>query len=108
MAKKFNHVNNSIVTRDMQTMAFKSGNVYASISILSQRAAQIASQMKEELNNKLADFVSKEDNLEEIFENKEQIEISKYYERLPKPSSISIDEMMADELVFRKKEELND
>jgi hypothetical protein len=61
--------------------------------------------MKEELSNKLSEFASSVDNLEEIFENREQIEISKYYERLPKPSALAIDEFTADKIDFRVREE---
>ena len=79
-------------TRDLRSLDGKTGNIYESIAIISKRANQISAEMKEELTNKLAEFASNTDNLEEIFENREQIEISKYYERLPKPSLIAIQE----------------
>jgi DNA-directed RNA polymerase subunit K/omega len=79
--------------------------VYESVSIIAQRARQISSKMKEELSGKLSEFASSVDNLEEIFENREQIEISKYYERLPKPTSLAIDEFMADKVAFRVRDE---
>ncbi len=86
--------NPSIITRDTDKIAAKTGNLYESVSITSKRARQISSKVKEELNNKLAEFASGVDNLEEVFENREQIEISKFYERMPKASSLAIDEFM--------------
>lgn len=88
-------------TRDLRDLDGKTGNLYESIAIISKRANQISSGMKEELTNKLAEFASNTDNLEEIFENREQIEISKYYERLPKPSLIAIQEFLDDKIYFR-------
>ncbi|WP_162341454.1 DNA-directed RNA polymerase subunit omega [Cyclobacterium salsum] len=98
-------VNPSIVTRDLDKVADKSGNLYESIFVISQRAKQISSTMKEELNNKLSEFASTVDNLEEVFENKEQIEISKFYERMPKPSTMAMEEFMEDKVMFRYPEE---
>ena len=89
------------ITRDMTQIDSKTGNTYESISIISKRANQISSQMKEELNSKLAEFASNNDNLEEVFENREQIEISKFYERLPKPVGIAIQEFTEDKIYFR-------
>lgn len=94
----------SIITRDVDKLAEKSGNVYESIVIVSKRARQVAVNVKEELNAKLAEFASTVDNLEEIFENREQIEISKFYERLPKSTSVAIEEFMEDKVDFRYKE----
>lgn len=88
-------------TRDLRNLDGTTGNLYESIAIISKRANQISSEMKEELTNKLAEFASSTDNLEEIFENREQIEISKYYERLPKPSLIAINEFMENKIYFR-------
>lgn len=88
-------------TRDLREMDSKTGNLYESIAIVSKRANQISAEMKEELTNKLAEFASHTDNLEEIFENREQIEISKYYERLPKPSLIAINEFLEDKIYYR-------
>jgi len=88
-------------TRDLRDLDGKTGNLYESIAIISKRANQISSEMKEELTGKLAEFASHTDNLEEIFENREQIEISKYYERLPKPSLIAINEFMENKIYFR-------
>jgi DNA-directed RNA polymerase subunit K/omega len=98
-------VNPSIVTRDLDKVAEKSGNLYESIFVISQRAKQISSSMKEELNTKLSEFASTVDNLEEVFENKEQIEISKFYERMPKPSTLAMEEFMEDKVMFRFPEE---
>ncbi|HSI76524.1 MAG TPA: DNA-directed RNA polymerase subunit omega [Lunatimonas sp.] len=91
----------SIITRDLEKIAEKSGNLYESIFVISQRAKQISTNMKEELNNKLSEFASTVDNLEEVFENKEQIEISKFYERMPKPTSLAMEEFMEEKVLFR-------
>lgn len=91
----------SIITRDLEKIADKSGNLYESIHVISQRAKQISTNMKEELNNKLSEFASTVDNLEEVFENKEQIEISKFYERMPKPTSLAMEEFMEEKVLFR-------
>jgi DNA-directed RNA polymerase subunit K/omega len=100
--------NPSIITRDVDKIAAKTGTVYESVSIIGQRARQISSKMKEELSNKLSEFASSVDNLEEIFENREQIEISKYYERMPKPSALAIDEFLGDKIDYRAREEATD
>ena len=93
----------SIVTRNTAELAEKSGNVYKSIFVVGERAGQIAIKTKEELSSKLAEFASTVDNLEEIFENREQIEISRYYERMPKPSTVALEEFYDNEIVHRKK-----
>ena len=80
------------VTRDLTKIDTKTGNLYETIVIIAKRANQISAEMKEEINGKLAEFTTSADNLEEIFENREQIEISKYYERLPKPTLIALQE----------------
>lgn len=94
-------INSSIITRDNDHISEPTGNIYASIKIIGQRARQIATQQKEELNSKLAEFASTVDNLEEIFENREQIEISRFYERMPKPSTSAIEEFLNGEVMFR-------
>ncbi len=86
--KKTNAPNNTI-TWDTAAIGEKTGNLYESVMVIAKRANQIGSEMKEELNRKLQEFASYNDNLEEVFENREQIEISKYYERLPKAASIA-------------------
>lgn len=95
----------SLYTRDLAKLVDKTGNIYESVSIVSKRARQIAIATKEELNSKLADFASSVDNLEEIHENREQIEISKYYERMPKPTTIATDEFLDGSVAFRRRGE---
>ncbi|MGB4399364.1 MAG: DNA-directed RNA polymerase subunit omega [Daejeonella sp.] len=92
---------NSTVTRDVRELDKTTDNIYESIVIISKRANQIANNLKEELHGKLAEFASSNDNLEEVFENREQIEISKHYERMPKPSLIAVDEFLNDKIYYR-------
>ncbi|WP_306551585.1 DNA-directed RNA polymerase subunit omega [Daejeonella sp.] len=92
---------NSTVTRDVRELDKTTDNIYESIVIISKRANQIASNLKEELHGKLAEFASSNDNLEEVFENREQIEISKHYERMPKPSLIAVDEFLHNKVYYR-------
>jgi DNA-directed RNA polymerase subunit K/omega len=94
-------VPNTTVTRNVNDLDEKTQNVYESLVIISKRANQISNNIKEELHGKLAEFASANDNLEEIFENREQIEISKHYERLPKASLIAIDEFLNDKIYYR-------
>jgi DNA-directed RNA polymerase subunit K/omega len=89
------------VTRNLKEYEKKTHNIYESIAIMSKRANQIGTEMKEELNGKLSEFTTTGDNLEEIFENREQIEISKHYERLPKPTLIAAQEYMEDKIYSR-------
>ena len=89
------------VTRDTKELAAPTGNLYETVVILSKRANQIALEEKKEIAKKLEDFRNERDKLEEVFENKEQIEISKYYERLPKPDLIAIEEFKRGELYYR-------
>ncbi len=91
----------STVTRDLRQLDTNTDNIYESLVIISKRANQIAANMKEELHGKLAEFASSNDNLEEVFENREQIEISKHYERMPKPSLIAIDEFLHEKVYYR-------
>ncbi|GAA4404462.1 DNA-directed RNA polymerase subunit omega [Nibrella viscosa] len=93
--------NPSLITRDTDKIAAATGNLYESVSVISKRARQISSKMKEELSNKLSEFVSAVDNLEEVFENREQIEISKYYERMPKPTTLATDEFLEGKIYWR-------
>lgn len=97
--------NPSIITRDMEKLIEPTNNVYESVVIISKRSRQIASNIKEELNNKLAEFATTVDNLEEVFENREQIEISKFYERMPKPTSTAIEEFFEGKLNHRTRGE---
>ena len=91
----------STITRDTRTLSEMSGNLYESVAIISKRANQISSTVKEELVAKLEEFASDHDNLEEIFENREQIEISKHYESLPKSTIIAIEEFLHNKVYFR-------
>ena len=92
------------VTRNKNNFYAVTGNIYESVVVLSKRSNQISLEMKDELNKKLAEFASPSDNLEEIFENREQIEIAKYYEQLPKPTLIAIQEFLDDRVYYRKPE----
>lgn len=92
---------NTTVTRNLARLDRDTTNLYEAIAIISKRANQISLDMKEELNAKLSEFTTGADNLEEIFENREQIEISKHYEKLPKPSLIAIEEFLKDQIYFR-------
>ena len=98
----------SLKTRNVKEFTEKTDNVYESVTVISKRARQISATIKEELNSKLAEFASTVDNLEEIFENREQIEISKFYERMPKPTNLATEEFLEGELTHRLKEESED
>jgi len=89
------------VTRDLNDLDGDTNNIYQTVMVASKRANQISVEMKLELNRKLEEFASYTDNLEEVFENPEQIEISKFFERLPKPSLISLQELTDDQIYFR-------
>lgn len=95
-------VENTTVTRNLAELSKKTGNIYESTVIIAKRANQIAAEVKKELNEKLEEFSNYADTLEETFENREQIEISRYYERLPKATLVAIKEYENDELVYRK------
>ena len=90
------------VTRDMIDLSQQTGNVYETVCIIARRANQIAAQMKSDLEKKLQEFAPYNDNLEEVNENREQIEISRYYERLPKPTLIATQEYIDHKLCFHK------
>lgn len=94
----------STITRNLNDVDNRTGNIYETVAIVSKRANQIGSELKEELNRKLEEFASYTDNLEEVFENREQIEISRFYERLPKPTLIAMQEYLDDQVYFRKPE----
>src|SRR3989337_1787988 len=91
--------------KSMSKIKDKTGNVYESIAIIAKRANQINITLKEELHNKLEEFASHTDSLEEIHENKEQIEISRAYERMPNPALLATQEFMEDKVYFRKNED---
>lgn len=95
------NADSTTVTRDLSKIDSRVGNIYETLAIISKRANQIGSEMKDELNSKLSEFASSNDNLEEVFENREQIEISKHYERLPKPVLMAIAEWNEDKVFFR-------
>ncbi|RYE26455.1 MAG: DNA-directed RNA polymerase subunit omega [Sphingobacteriales bacterium] len=96
-------VNPLVETRDVVAMKEKTGNLYESIAVISRRASQISVTMKEELHRKLDEFTVHGDNLEEIHENKEQIEISRIYERMANPALQSLNEFFDDKIYYRKK-----
>ncbi|MBO5243305.1 MAG: DNA-directed RNA polymerase subunit omega, partial [Muribaculaceae bacterium] len=89
------------VTRDMIELSSDTGNVYETVSIIAKRANQISAEMKHDLEKKLQEFASLNDNLEEVSENREQIEISRYYEKLPKPTLIAAQEYVDHKIHFR-------
>jgi len=90
------------ITRDLRKYSEPTGNVYEAVVIASRRANQIGADMKQELNRKLEEFASYTDNLEEVFENREQIEISRFYERLPKPTLIALQEFEEGAIYYRR------
>ena len=89
------------VTRDMMELCEDTGNVYETVAIIGKRANQISVEIKNDLSKKLAEFASYNDNLEEVFENREQIEISRYYEKLPKPTLIATQEYLEGKVYYR-------
>src|SRR5215813_9371306 len=97
--------NNTVETRSLDDIKQKTGNLYESIAIVAKRANQINISIKEELHNKLDEFASHTDSLEEIHENKEQIEISRAYERMPNPALLATQEFMENKIYFRKEED---
>ena len=93
MAYKDSTAERTTITRSLRELESETSNIYETITVLSKRSNQINVEMKEELNQKLDEFATSTDNLEEIFENREQIEVSRYYERLPKSGAIAIQEL---------------
>ncbi|MBT3208250.1 MAG: DNA-directed RNA polymerase subunit omega [Bacteroidetes bacterium] len=91
----------STITRDLNVLEGDTGNIYETLSIIAKRSNQISSEIKKELSSKLDEFASFTDNLEEVFENREQIEISKFYEKLPKPTLIASEEYMEKKIYYR-------
>ena len=102
--QKIAQVPNNTITRNLADFAAPTGNVYESVMIIAKRSNQIAADIKQELNHKLEEFTNYADTLEETFENREQIEISKYYERLPKPVIIATKEFLDGKIYYRKAE----
>jgi DNA-directed RNA polymerase subunit K/omega len=89
------------VTRNVMDLCKDTGNIYESVAIIAKRANQISMQIKDDLSKKLAEFASYNDSLEEVFENREQIEISRYYEKLPKPSLLATQEFVDNQVYWR-------
>ena len=89
------------VTRNIMDLCDETGNIYESVAIIANRANQISVEIKQELNKKLAEFASYNDSLEEVFENREQIEISRYYEKLPKPILLATQEFVDGNIYWR-------
>ena len=102
--QKIAQVPTNTVTRNLADFAAPTGNVYESVMIIAKRSNQIAADIKQELNHKLEEFTNYADTLEETFENREQIEIYKYYERLPKPVLIATKEFQDGKIYYRKAE----
>ncbi len=96
------------ITRRIRDFDAPTGNIYETVAIVSKRSNQIAVEMKEELNQKLQEFATTQDNLEEIFENREQIEIARFYERLAKPTLIAINEFEEEKIYYRNPEKKAD
>ena len=89
------------VTHNIMDLCDETGNIYESVAIIAKRANQISVQIKEDLSKKLAEFASYNDTLDEVFENREQIEISRYYEKLPKPTLLATQEFMEGKVYYR-------
>ncbi len=101
MEKEQAKVANNTITRDLIDLSRPTGNIYESVMIMAKRANQIAAEVKQELSAKLEEFSNFADTLEETFENREQIEISRHYEKLPKPTLIAIKEFQNNEIYYR-------
>ena len=93
-------------TRDLSELDAETGSIYETVMIVAKRANQISVEMKDELSRKLEEFAYYTDNLEEVFENREQIEISRFYERLPKPSLLALEEYMEGAIYYRNPEKM--
>ncbi|MBR7157911.1 MAG: DNA-directed RNA polymerase subunit omega [Bacteroidales bacterium] len=103
--EKINHnVAGNTVTRNLSELAEPTGNIYESVMVIAKRSNQIAADVKQELSAKLEEFSNFADTLEETFENREQIEISRYYEKLPKPTLVAISEFQENEIYYHKVE----
>jgi DNA-directed RNA polymerase subunit K/omega len=101
MEYKKSKPSSNTVTRDLRRFDEETQNIYQSVVVISKRANQISLEMKEELSGKLSEFATSTDNLEEVFENREQIEIARHYEQLPKPSLVAISEFLNDKIYSR-------
>ena len=96
------------ITRNINDFSDKTENIFKALSVMAKRSSQISEKMKEELMEKLEEFAISQDQLDEVFENKEQIAVSKFYESLPKPWSIAMQELLNNELYIREDNELED
>ena len=98
-------INPNIQARDVKDLAARTGNIYETINVIAKRASQLSNDLKVELHDKLEEFASSSDTIEEVHENKEQIEISKFYEKLPNPVLIAVDEYINGSIEFQYKSE---
>lgn len=94
-------IETTTITRNMSELNDPTENIYETVAIIAKRANQIGQEIKEELNSKIEEFATPSDNLEEVFENREQIELAKYYENLPKPTLIATNEFLKDQIFSR-------
>lgn len=101
MDYKKTKADSTAITRKVRDFDKETGNIYETVAIISKRANQIALEIKEELNQKIQEFATTQDNLEEIFENREQIEVAKFYEKLPKPTLIAVHEFSKGKVYYR-------
>ncbi len=99
--KKEEKISTSAVSRDTRLLDTPTGNLYETVAIIAKRAGQISLQTKEEMHQKLEEFIGDNDNLEEVFENREQIEIATYFEQQPKPTLMATDEFLKDKIYYR-------
>jgi DNA-directed RNA polymerase subunit K/omega len=95
----------STITRDLVELGTKTGNIYQSLAIIAKRSKQINRTLKDELINKLEEFATNNEQLEEVFENSEQIAVSRFYEKLPKPHAIALKELMEDEIYIQDRKD---
>lgn len=105
MDYKKSNASRSTITRDFNELDAPTGNIYEAVALISKRAEQINDEIREELHDKLEEFATHTESLEEIFENKEQIEVSKFYEALPKPVSLAAQEWLEGKVYFRYPED---
>ena len=107
MNNKHTNAAKTTITRDVSKLDKEIGNIYETVAILGKRANQISVAIKEELSAKLEEFAVSGENIEEVYENREQIEVSKHYERMPKPAALAIQELMEGKLYHRRVEEVD-
>lgn len=105
---KKSKASNTTITRDVKDLANQTGNLYESVAIMSKRAVQINKEIKDELLSKLAEFATHSESIEEIFENSEQIEVSKFYEKLPKGTLIAVQDFLEEKVYFRNTKDENE